>query len=127
MRLPKATILALSGWSVQVRFFSSPGTLGTCCGIETRADDVDDAGELEIVADDLGEELGVRASGVFARDEVRHGEARLRDVAEAGAGLEPRWVLGASRACAIASKMRERSKRQSRVLFRESREPPVEF
>ena len=80
--------------------FQLAGDAGHLLGIKTRADNVDDAGKLEIVAHDLAEKLRVLASGIFARNEIGHCEARLRDVGEAGTGLEPRWVLGLSRACA---------------------------
>ena len=60
-------------------------------GIKAGRDEIHDAGEGEIVADDLGEEAGVRFGGVDARGKISDGDARFFD-AEAGAGAEP--ILG---------------------------------
>src|SRR5258708_27641107 len=64
------------------------GNLG---GVEAGRDEFDDAGEGEIVANDLGEEGGVGFGVVGARGEVGNGDAGFVD-AEAGAGAED--VLG---------------------------------
>jgi hypothetical protein len=57
-------------------------------GIETGADEIENAAELEVVANDLGEELRVRFCGVVARREIGDGYARLFDT-EASARAEP--------------------------------------
>jgi hypothetical protein len=57
-------------------------------GIEARADQIEDAAELEVVAHYLSEEGGMRFDGVGARDEVGNGEAGLLSV-QAGAGTKP--------------------------------------
>ena len=59
--------------------------------IETGADEIEDAAELEIVADDLSEECGMVFGGVGARSKIGNGEARFF-YAETGAGLEPRLL-----------------------------------
>src|SRR5277367_1047074 len=61
-------------------------------GIEAGADKFDDAAEGEVVADDLGELLGVRLGGVGARAEIGDGDAEFLD-AEACAGAEPGFLL----------------------------------
>ena len=61
------------------------GSLG---GIETRADEIEDAAEREIVADDLGELLRMDFGVVRARAEVGYSEADFID-AEARACAEP--------------------------------------
>ena len=62
--------------------------------IEIGAGKIDDAGEGEIVADNVGKERGVRLVGGGFRREVGNGDAGFFD-AEAGAGAEP--VLGEGR------------------------------
>src|SRR5579863_4258320 len=70
-------------------------------GIEARANDVYDPGKRQVVANHLGEELGVLASGIFARNEIRHRDARLRGgIAQSGAGVEPGRILRLSRTSA---------------------------
>src|SRR5712675_934789 len=64
------------------------GLGGNLGGIEAGADEIDDTTELQVVADDLGEELRMRLGGIFARGEIGNGQARLF-YAEAGAGGEP--------------------------------------
>jgi len=56
--------------------------------IEAGADEIKDAAELEIVADDLSEKSGMIFGGVRARCEIGDGEAGFFDT-ETGAGLEP--------------------------------------
>src|SRR5438270_3542929 len=56
--------------------------------IEARAGEIEDAAELQVVADDLGEERGVRFCGVGAGREVGDGQARL-GLAKASARAEP--------------------------------------
>jgi hypothetical protein len=57
-------------------------------GIEAGADEIENAAELQVVADDLREKLRVRFGGVNLRSEIGDGYARLFD-AEASAGLKP--------------------------------------
>ena len=68
---------------------------GNLCGIEAGADEIDDAAELEVVADDLGEELRMWLGGIFARGKIGNGQARLF-YAEAGARGEPGLCGGAT-------------------------------
>jgi hypothetical protein len=67
------------------------GDGGSLRRVEAGAGDFENAGELEIVADDLGEEGGVGFGGVGTGNEVRDGDAGFVGV-HADCGTEP--VLG---------------------------------
>ena len=62
------------------------------CGHEARADELDDAGEGEIVADDLGELLCMRFGAVGAGAEVGNGDADFVR-AETSGGVKPSLPL----------------------------------
>jgi len=57
--------------------------------IEAGARDFEDAAELEIVADDLGEEGSVGLGSIRARRKIGDGHARLVGVAETSACAKP--------------------------------------
>jgi hypothetical protein len=65
--------------------------------VKAGAYQVDDAGELEIVSDDLREQLRVILGGILARNEICYRQAWLANVAEPCAGLKPGGILGVSR------------------------------
>src|SRR5262249_32253359 len=67
-------------------------------GVEARADEFEDAGELKIVADDLREESGMSVGVVGAGSEVGGRDTRLGDVAKASAGAEPIFSLSGRKA-----------------------------
>src|SRR6266852_272010 len=61
---------------------------GDLCGIEAGTDEVDYTAELQVVANDLGEKLGVRFGVISAGSEIRDRHAGLVD-AQASAGGKP--------------------------------------
>jgi len=62
--------------------------VGRLRGIKAGTDEVEDAAELQVVANYLREELRVRFGVIGARREIGDGHAWLLD-AEAGAGAKP--------------------------------------
>ena len=62
------------------------------CGIKTGGDEIENAGESEVVANNLGEERGVGFGGIGTGNEVGNRDAGLFD-AETGAGAEPTLFL----------------------------------
>jgi hypothetical protein len=64
------------------------GLGGRLRGIETGADEIEDAAEGEVVANDLGELLGMNLRVVSAGGEIGYCEADFID-AEAGADAKP--------------------------------------
>ncbi len=77
--------------------FQFSGDAGSLWRIEAGAGDLEDAGELEIVADDLGEKGRVGFRGVGTGSKVRNGHARLVGVAETCACAKPSLRLGERR------------------------------
>src|SRR5712675_898496 len=68
------------------------GLGGNLGGIEAGADEIHDAAELQVVADDLGEELRMWLGGVLAGGEIGYRQTRFV-YTEAGAGTEPILLL----------------------------------
>ncbi len=62
------------------------------CRIKTGGDEIENAGESEVVANNLGEERGVGPGGIGTGNEVGNRDAGLFD-AETGAGAEPTLFL----------------------------------